>query len=301
MKTKRAETDGSHDASQSPSAKKTKVAVQDKGHRDAGGHRVAKSIDDLVKLAVSKEELRGGKKKKRDKLKNKLKMRKLLETKSCDSNTSGTSSNPATNKSTSKVPQSEKSSTQSNMTGTEKVQILENNKQAKVKKFGSWFPTAFTVKGDSAKLDADEISIALFYQYVEPAWSESRKQQVASPCFFYQSLLADQYTSSTSCSNSSSTKAPSWDWVGGRGSHARELTALYPARRCHRRPHARPQYACPARAAAATRPWVVCLSKITFIVETNRVNPRGAGRHKHRRAGLFRAEERVIGMGERGG
>ena len=171
MNLKRTADEGLPDTWRNGSSKKSKTAEHDEDFKDAR-HLAKKSIDDLVKLAVAKEELKG-KKKKREKLKNKKKMRKLLETESPNPSTSGHSI-----KSLAKQQKLGDSTPRSTMTGSKKVELLESNKQAKVKKFGSWFPTAFTVKGDGPKVDADEISIALFYQYVEPAWSETRKQQV---------------------------------------------------------------------------------------------------------------------------
>jgi hypothetical protein len=135
-----------------------------------------------VQLYVAKEELRG-KKKKRDKLKNKQKLRKANPTDlvqsprhangdSAKSTSLQINDKPAKNISTAIVDHGPK-----DMNGNDKKKMLETKQQAKVKKFGSWFPSAFTVKG-SIPAVTDTISIVLFYQYVEPPWSEARKQQV---------------------------------------------------------------------------------------------------------------------------
>jgi hypothetical protein len=161
-----------------PAKKKKKLDRSVSSDRDekGTGNRASKSIQDLVQLAVAKEELRG-KKKKRDKLKNKQKLRKVGPTDAAH-NTNGDRATPQIASTTSK-----KLSTviadngPAGMSGDEKKKKLESKQQAKVKKFGSWFPSAFTVKGSTAVV-ADTISIVLFYQYVEPPWSEARKQQV---------------------------------------------------------------------------------------------------------------------------
>ena len=146
------------------SKKKFKAIKQSEDGVPDAVHRTKKSIEDLVKLAVSKEESRSRKKKKREKLKTKQKMRAGLVPQGSSDEVS-------------KKCEEQKSRVQLN--GSEKVQILETKKQAKVQKFGSWFPTAFKVKGDSTTLAADSVSIVLFYQYVEPPWPETRKQKVA--------------------------------------------------------------------------------------------------------------------------
>jgi len=43
------------------------------------------------------------------------------------------------------------------------------------KKLGAWFPKASVIKGCTYDASVESISILLFYQYVNPAWSEARK------------------------------------------------------------------------------------------------------------------------------
>jgi hypothetical protein len=167
-----------------PAKKKAKLlhgVPSGKNEKEIGNGKLVKSIQDLVQLSVAKEELRG-KKKKREKLKNKQKFRKVNPTDGVQTPGHGNGdhvkrSTAMTCKAATNISHTSTDNEPKDMSGNDKAKMLERKQQAKVKKFGSWFPSAFTVKG-STPVVADTISIVLFYQYVEPPWSEDRKQQV---------------------------------------------------------------------------------------------------------------------------